>query len=780
MASAPTLRRTARSEWLVLTALLALATLLLGAQSGLGRADATLYDAALGLRALEGSDDLAIIAIDEASLAALGRWPWPRATHARLLERLAEAGPRAVGLDLIFSEAEPEADAALGRALARVPTVLPVLVETRRGATRVNQPVAALAAGAAALGHIHLEVDADGIARSVFLREGPGEALRPYSHFALALLEVGANARPVELPGLRNPAPAGTARWRRDHWVHLPFAGPAGTLPRHSYVDVLEGRVERARLAGKTLLVGATAAGLGDAYPTPVTGHSRLMPGVEVNANLVLALQQRRTIVALSPWANALANLLPVLLVMLGVYRWSPRRALAFAGVLLLALPTLLWLSLGAGLKFAPAAGMLGVAVAYPLWAWRRLEATMHYLGEEFRRLAAEPRVLPAAPAAAPREANPLESRINAVAAAAEGLRQARRFVADTLASLPDAALVADHDGRVLLANQAAQALFAGGAALAGKPVAELLGGLSGRTPMDAAPDWPALQALAEPGVGAARRSLECATRDDRALLARCARVAAADGAPLGWIASFAEITELRRAERAREEVLAFLSHDMRSPQSSIIALLELHELDPDDNPKEEVHRRIEQYARRTLSLSEQFLQLARAETKAHEPTVEDLGMLAEEAVDEVWTAAEQKSIKVILAWDGEPLPVRVDKPLLSRAIINLLTNAIKYSPEKTRVEVRVAERRAGDTLWHACAIADQGYGISAANQAKLFQRFQRFSEPGQPRAQGAGLGMAFVKTVIEKHGGVVEVESAPGQGSTFTIVLPAVADAPL
>lgn len=775
------MRHVARTEWLVLTGFLTVLALVLGLANGLGRADATLYDGAIGLQRLPPSEEVVIVAIDEASLAALGRWPWSREVHARLVDRLAQARPRVVGFDLIFSEAEPVADARLADALKRIPAVLPVLVESRAGRVSINEPVAQIAASAAALGHIHLEVDRDGIARSAFLREGPGSTARKYSHFSLALREVGGGAAKADPPGLRNPRPDASARWQRDFWVHFPFLGPAGSVPHVSYADVLEGRVDAARLAGKTVLVGATAAGLGDAYPTPVTGHSRLMPGVEINANLYAALGADRTIVRLPGLANALLNMLPVLLVMVALYRLSPRRALAVVALALLAMPVLLWLMLGQGIAMAPAAGMLCVAAAYPLWSWRRLEATMHYLGEEFRRIDAEPRIMPGQPAPAAPDANPLEARIHALAGAADRLRQVRRFVSDTLASLPNATLVADGDGRVLLANHAATALFAGGGTLEGSSVADVAARLSGRTPLDPAPDWEALKQLAEPPPDdAPDRALECVTGDERSLLARCARVSGAAGEQVGWIVSFAEITELRNAERAREEVLAFLSHDMRSPQSSIIALLELHELDPDDNPKEDVHRRIEQYARRTLSLSEQFLQLARAETKAHEPTVEDLGALAEEAADEVWTAAEQKSIKVAVAWDGEPLPVRADKPLLSRALINLLTNAIKYSPENTRVEVRVGERRAGDSIRHVCAIADQGYGISKENQAKLFQRFQRFSEPGQPRAQGAGLGMAFVKTVIEKHGGEIEVQSETGSGSTFTIVLPAVTDAPL
>ena len=785
MPAAPSLRRAARAEWRALTACLALLGAALGALNGLGRPDATLYDAALVWSPRPAPADIVIIAIDEPSLAALGRWPWPRAVHARLLARLDEARPRALGLDLVLAEPENgDSDGALARAIRRLPTVLPVFMEQRanegRREARVVLPVPVLA-GAAALGHIHVEVDADGIARSVFLEEGwrdeSGRTQR-WPHFARAMLAAAnpaSNATPP--PGERNPHPPRAGSWTRDFWLHLPFVGPPGTIQRLSYVDVLEGRADPAGYAGKFVLIGATAAGLGDAYSTPVSGHARLMPGVEISANVLAALNEGHGIVRATPWANALYNLAPLLIAMAGLRRFGPRRGLMLTAALIIALPLCSWWLLARGVWFAPSAGLLALALAYPLWSWRRLEAGVRYLGDEFARLAAEPRVLPEAAPTADSGGDLLERRISALAGAADRLRNLRRFVSGTLDSLPDAALVTDRDGRVLIANRAACAPLAAASAedLRGGSIGELLARLA--TTDGATPTWEALRALSEtPGPDRPQRSLECVTDYGRHVLARCAPLEGGDGHPAGWIVTLADISELREAERQREEVLAFLSHDMRSPQTSIMALLELHALDPDDNPKEQVHARIEQYARRTLSLSDQFLQLARAETKAYEPTVEDLTVLAEEAVDDTWAAAEQKSIRLRVQADGEPLPVRADRPLLLRAIVNLLTNAVKYSAEGTVVTVTVAARDGK----HICEVADQGYGISPEDQARLFERFRRFSAPGQPKAQGAGLGMAFVKTVIEKHQGRISVQSVPGTGSVFTLHLPPVGESPV
>ena len=135
--------------------------------------------------------------------------------------------------------------------------------------------------------------------------------------------------------------------------------------------------------------------------------------------------------------------------------------------------------------------------------------------------------------------------------------------------------------------------------------------------------------------------------------------------------------------------------------------------------------------------------------------------------------------MRIEMRWDGEPLPVLVDRPLLSRAVLNLLANAVQHSPEKGVVTVTLAERRNGAVAKAVCEVADQGGGIAPERQAGLFERDPRRAEPGQPNSRSAGLGLALVKIVVEKHGGTFGVVSEPGKGSTFTIVLPAGSEEP-
>ncbi|MBX4145276.1 CHASE2 domain-containing protein, partial [Ralstonia pickettii] len=142
--------------------------------------DGLIYDRLLMLRSLPLSPDVVVVDIDNQSVSALGRWPWSRDVHARLLDTLARAQPAAVVYDVLFTEPSAE-DRAFADAMSRVPTFLPVLLspEQADGTRAVDPPVAALAARAVGLGHINLEVDRDGIVRSVALFESDGRVRWP-------------------------------------------------------------------------------------------------------------------------------------------------------------------------------------------------------------------------------------------------------------------------------------------------------------------------------------------------------------------------------------------------------------------------------------------------------------------------------------------------------------------------------------------------------------------------------------------------------------------------
>lgn len=761
------LPRRALLEWAVLSTVLATLAVVLGAQVGLGRADLVLYDIAQSIQSRPAPENVAIVAIDDESLAAVGRWPWRRAVLATLLDRVAAARPRAIGVDVILSELDerdPKGDAVLAGVIKGMSKVVfPVTAQSRGGPRpELLLPARPFLQAGVRLGHVLIEPDADGTVRSLYLYEGYAD--RPWPAFSLV---VGGDALDQVVPrrSRLDPQSAPADAWQRADQVHIDFAGPPGTVKRVSALGLLTGKHDSADLAGKFVLVGATATGVGDAYPTPTTGHSELMPGVEVQAQALNALLLGRIGAFASATANALFTFAPVAIALIGFVILAPRLVLPLVASLIAATLAGSALILAhAQMWYPPAAAVLLLLVAYPVWSWRRLDAVVRFLGSQFEQLEHEPAVVPSAPEPSqPRFSDVLGRQIGAVRRAADRLREARRFVADSLDGLPIATLVAGAKEEVLIANRLAEELFSA------PHRDELRGRALGSMLQQLSPERPSLWDEVRRGLrDKGRTEIEFIDAKGRSLLLGAAPSVDSDGEPVGLLVTLVDLTAIREAQRRRDETLAFLSHDIRSPQASILAAIELHGLDPQQFTAAETLARIKDYARSTVELSEQFVQLSRVETQEYKLVPCDLSEIAREAVDAVAAQATAKSIGMEIV-DAGAVVVHAERQLLLRAIVNLTNNAIKYSPPDSRVSISVS---ANDTEAR-CAVRDQGYGISEKDQKRLFQRFARFSSAGQPKEKGIGLGLAFVKTVVERHGGRMTVTSAPGAGSEFGFELP-------
>ena len=377
-------RRLSASERVALALVLAALTLVLLASDALRRWDYLLYDAAMKFGGRQAADEIVIVAVDEKSLQALGRWPWPRSVHAELVERLSRYEARAIGFDIVFAEAsssgEEAEDAKLAGAIAAnrkvVLPVFPDQLNASDAALAEVLPLPALANVAAKLGHVDVELDADAIGRSVYLKAGLGSPVWPT--LALAMVETAEGKAWPELPGeVRSGVPtlgADTA-WTRDRRILVNFVGPPGSFRHVSFIDVLSQDALAASLRGKYVLVGATAPGLREGLVTPVSGQTRPMSGVELHANVLDNLLNARWISAVGwPLRSSLLVMLAILPVF--IYpRLTPRYALAACASLLVASFTATVFALRLGqVWIAPAPALLALLASYPLWSWRRIE----------------------------------------------------------------------------------------------------------------------------------------------------------------------------------------------------------------------------------------------------------------------------------------------------------------------------------------------------------------------------------------------------------------------
>lgn len=330
------------------------------------RLDNALYDLHLRHWGYQPGDDVVIVAIDPKSLDALGRWPWPRAMHAQLLDRLTAAGVRGVGMDVTISEADadhPENDQLLAQALKRNGrVVMPLFAEPTElgGPPQEILPLPIIMQSAAALGQVDVE---EGTVRGAYLKAGLGQPYWPL--MALAVYQLDNPAATKNLPGLRSATPGNSPYlWERDHYVLLRYAGGGGSFGRVSYVDVLRGQVSPALLKNRWVLVGATAEGLGDAVATP----DGIIPGVEYQANVLESLRRGSTLTPMdisAQWLIGICTLaLPLLLY--GSYGFRPLWAVALVGLLFPPLLSLLLLRIGmlwwppSGAVLLIGAGLLG------------------------------------------------------------------------------------------------------------------------------------------------------------------------------------------------------------------------------------------------------------------------------------------------------------------------------------------------------------------------------------------------------------------------------------
>jgi two-component system, OmpR family, sensor histidine kinase SenX3 len=262
---------------------------------------------------------------------------------------------------------------------------------------------------------------------------------------------------------------------------------------------------------------------------------------------------------------------------------------------------------------------------------------------------------------------------------------------------------------------------------------------------------------------------------DTRGRLGREPIAVSARVAPLvetGYVALLLEdVTENRRLEAVRRDFVANVSHELKTPVGALTLLAEAVQ-DAADDP-EAIRRfagRMQHEGIRLGRLVAELIELSRLQgaEPLPSPTVVDVDSVVVEAVDRTRLAAETAGIVVVSGGQGR-LSVRGNESQLVTALVNLIDNAIAYSPPGTRVAVGT-RRRDGHV---EISVSDQGIGIAESDLERVFERFYR-ADPARSRATGGtGLGLAIVKHIATNHGGGVSVWSVEGSGSTFTLRLP-------
>jgi PAS domain S-box-containing protein len=692
------------AEWAAIALLSSLAVLLALQWRGTAAFDNLFYDQLASLSRPKADPQILIVSIDDTSLAQIGKWPWPRSEHAALIDKLQKAGPRSILFDVLVSETStPEDDAALAAAMETgAPVYLPlhfVSPGSNGAAYDAMPPAGIFGKVAAGVGHVNVEFDGDGVVRRAMLCFAPDEKGSRYPH----IVELVARERDT-------PTPAYVRNDTCDRSVMIRYA-KRGSFAEIPFATLLRDGIPADMIKGKDVIIGATAAGMGDAYPVPM-GDGGLLSGAEIMANMLGAVRRDDFVQPLG-WIETMAlSLLPLWILLIGFLRWRPRFALIMSLLLVGGLVAASAAMLGAQLWFPPGAALLGLFLVYPLWGWRRLQAMSDFMDGEIKDLNEGEQIgLPYKPSVGD---DMVGRQSTALANAIDQLHSLRRFVSDILSDLPDPLIVTDLKGNILVVNDELERRI--GRSTVGE---NLISAFDQQLTPKVRED--VTNYFRDQGNSEREEipSLRMVSADGRTLMLRRSVLHGEGEEPIGHIHYLTDISALAEAEAEREEVLQLLSHDMRAPQSAIIAMLP-------DLRDVKVRERIERHARRTMQLAQDFVQIARMGETEFSGVDVLLAELARDVADSLWPLAKERGITIdVVDHEGDAF-VFAEADSLSRALTNLVDNAIKHSPEKSKITIDVARIGGGQI---ELRVQDQGTGIDADLLPRLFTRFASGTE---------------------------------------------------
>lgn len=243
---------------------------------------------------------------------------------------------------------------------------------------------------------------------------------------------------------------------------------------------------------------------------------------------------------------------------------------------------------------------------------------------------------------------------------------------------------------------------------------------------------------------------------------------------PLCFAIRVRDVTRMKEFERLKSDMISLMSHELRTPLTSINGFAELLAID-DNIPAEsrEFLQIISNESQRMSRMIDTFLTVAQLE-RGDKQEVTKIALRLDEVVTETLSVmqpvAKKKRIRLAENSNGSIPPVSADKSLITQALMKLIDNAVRYSPERTTVTVStVLEAEAVRVI-----VEDRGYGVPPDSIDRIWEKFYRVARDGQEKdEESTGLGLSFVKEVIEQHGGSVAVESEVGRGSKFSFALP-------
>lgn len=701
----------------------------------------------------ETSQQVVIIGVDERSLTQLGQWPFPRAYHAQLLQKLHLA--KSIGFDILF-HGEKLDDAQFRKSLKTHNRVTLAVAESYENSTLT--PAASLGEKNSQ-GYIETIADNGGIVRKVELCRGASPS------FASAMTGFDCAGISVE-----------SSRW-------INFYGPAFTFLSLSYVDVLKGRVSEEFFRDRYVLIGARALALGDVHRSPLTGRFPL-PGVEVQATIVDNMISGRFL-QVSGWGGILLCI-PVAL--LGVLLWPAGREVRNILLSILAIGFVwwgCWEMFSHGYFLDPVPATVFLLLAYPLHLITQWLGTTVRLVREITLLDRNlGESLASSFSSLPTPLKEVDDVWNKRGVRG-GLRRhlfnlhlgidllslQNKIINQLLSQeTPPLVLWERESGKVILVNQKFKELWPelNSEKKSIPELPEFLAFLGSQEVIDERGLAGGTGDRSKPGDEI--RDIEYLRhgrkRYLRVILHKVSGLSL--GSP-GVLASCTDITEIKELERMRAEVMNVVSHELKLPLTTILGYAEMLS-DSTEGGQRGYAEKILIQTNRLTQMIEGFLSITRIESGRYKINAFPFSPLdtIQDCISGIKHGCDKKNIMVDVLLPAKATPIHGDESLIVQALLNVLDNAVKYSPHGGHITVELREKEAV----HAVKVSDEGPGVPEDERQMMLEKFVRGSEV-EGETKGFGLGLSFVRQVIEGHGGNITIGSAVGGGCLVELTLP-------
>ena len=694
-----------------------------------------------------------VVLIDDESLRQYGRWPWSRELLGQLTSNLARAGAGVIGLDILLSEPQsPEADAGLQKSLqASGRTVLVGKIGAFPDGPHWVEPLPAFSQAAVAVGHAQAVLDADSVCR----RFPPRELTIDGPRLAFAV-EVARQTDPhrtstfLDSYGVPASDTAVSISLVTTILVRIPYRRDG--FETISASTVLQGANLGAKFYGRPVLVGFGATEISDRLNTPLATEIPA-PGIEVHAQILDAILTGRSLREVPAAISTSALALTCLVVVLVFRKWRSWASVGLLVALAIAVYAIAFLTFLSASRILPAGAMLLAVILGPLvvltadFVAVERSLTQQLLGLRFWLTKQGKET------AIPGNAE-LSWKLDLLHKLETELGSLYELHRTLLESTQDLVAIFDQTGNLLLSNHGFATVLP--PSTSGRTLKQLRGRWISK---DDAP-------LADVDRGEEGEVY----LGDVLYSARIVPLPPTRLSPGGGtVVTLTNLQARVERDRARAEALAFITHELRTPLASIQGFADLMIRYPGSPDCDGAAETILWESKRLLALINSYLDVLRLDAGAKPVRADALELhdIVRQVFDILRPLASAVNMRLALETDVA-IVATGDAPLISGAVLNLVSNAIKYGRPGTEIRVRCLSR--GNNV--IISVQNQSEPIAAEEIPHLFDPYYR-GKSVENRKPGWGLGLSFVKRVAEKHGGSVRAESGL-TGMTFEIHLPA------